>query len=79
MSFFHSRGWHCQFLEEDLKTPLPRKLHFANPDKIVEMSERVGALTNPESRQSLEHGIAMDRGGLFMTLTAEQYVKLLRR
>lgn len=30
MSFMQSNGWYCQFLEEDLKTPLPRKLTFAS-------------------------------------------------
>jgi hypothetical protein len=30
MSFQCRYGWHCQFLEQDLKTPLPRKLHFAS-------------------------------------------------
>src|ERR1035441_720707 len=29
MSFQDRQGWHCQFLEQDLKTPLPKKLHFA--------------------------------------------------
>ena len=38
------QGWHCQFLEEDLKTALPRKLTFATPDKIMELVERTGAL-----------------------------------
>ena len=40
LSFQCRYGWHCQFLEQDLKTPLPRKLHFASPDKVV--VERVG-------------------------------------
>jgi len=76
MSFMHSRGWYCQFLEADLKTPLPRKLNFASSDKIVELAERAGALRNLESRQALEHGISVGRGGVFLTLTEEQYSKL---
>ncbi len=28
LSFQLRNGWHCQFLEEDLKASLPRKLHF---------------------------------------------------
>ena len=35
-------GWHCQFLEADLKTPLPRKLTFATSDKLLEIFERWG-------------------------------------
>jgi hypothetical protein len=33
-------GWHCQFLEEDCKTSLPRKFTFATADKVREMAER---------------------------------------
>jgi hypothetical protein len=40
MVFQDRYGWHCQFLEADLKTPLPRKLTFASPDKIIELVER---------------------------------------
>jgi len=32
MSFQDRRGWQVQFLEADLKTALPRKLHFASAD-----------------------------------------------
>jgi hypothetical protein len=28
MSFMDRRGWLCQFLEADLKTPLPRLSHL---------------------------------------------------
>ena len=68
MSFMQSHGWYCQFLEEDLKTPLPRKLTFASSDKIMELAERAGALRNLECRQALELGIAVGRGGVFLTL-----------
>ena len=40
LSFQLRDGWHCQFLEADLKTVLPRKLHFASPDKLIELVER---------------------------------------
>jgi hypothetical protein len=30
MFFMRNKGWYCQFLEEDLKTPLPRKFTFAS-------------------------------------------------
>ena len=42
----------------------------------MELAERVGALRNLESRQAVEHGISVVRGGVFLTLTAEQYQKL---
>ena len=76
MSFQCRFGWHCQFLEEDLKTPLPKKLHFASPDKVIELVERGGGLSNLESRQALDQAIEIGRGGVFLSLTEEQYAKL---
>jgi hypothetical protein len=34
MSFISRSGWQIQFLEPDLKTPLPAKFTFADPEKI---------------------------------------------
>jgi hypothetical protein len=51
-------GWLFQFLEQDLKTALPRKLHLASPNMIVELVERDGGLSNLESWQMLEQAIA---------------------
>jgi len=78
MSFQCRYGWHCQFLEEDLQTPLPRKLHFASPDKVVELVERGGGFTDQESRQALDQAIVTGRGGVFLSLTEEQYARLRR-
>jgi hypothetical protein len=50
MSFQCRNGWHCQFLEQDLKTALPRKLHFASSAKVIELVERGGGITDQESR-----------------------------
>jgi hypothetical protein len=38
------KGWHCQFLMEDLRTSLRRKLTFQTPDKLIEMAEKGGAV-----------------------------------
>jgi hypothetical protein len=35
MSFQDRNGWHCQFLEADLKTSLPKRLPFTSPDKSL--------------------------------------------
>jgi hypothetical protein len=78
MSFQCRNGWHCQFLEQDLKTALPRKLHFTSADKVIELVERGGGLTDQESRQMLNQAIATGRGGVFPSLTEEQYAKLRR-
>jgi hypothetical protein len=55
ISFFLRDGWQVQFLESDLKTPLPRKLTFSDPEKIRELAKRGKAWGDSESRQMLEH------------------------
>lgn len=49
MTFQRRYGWHCQFLEKDLQTPLPKKLRFISPDKIIELVERGGGFKDQES------------------------------
>jgi hypothetical protein len=59
--YFHFRdGWNVQFLEADLRTPLPRTLTFTDPDKVRELARRCEAWGDSESRQMLE---ARDRDG----------------
>ena len=79
VSFQDRHGWQCQFLEADLQTPLPKRLHFASSDKLVELVERGGGITDQESRLMLEQGISMGRGGVFLRLTEEQYATLRKR
>ena len=78
MSFFFRKGWQVQFLEPDLKTSLPRKFTFADPEKIRELARRGEAWGDSESRQMLEHAIETGRGGVYLRLTPEQYRKLRR-
>lgn len=78
LSFQCRDGWQCQFLEADLKTALPRKLHFTSPDKLIELVERAGGFTDQDTRSAVNHGIEMGRGGIFLTLSEEQYTKLKR-
>jgi hypothetical protein len=40
MTFFLRQGWQVQFCEVDLKTALPRKLTFTDPEKIRELARR---------------------------------------
>jgi hypothetical protein len=79
MYFFKRGGWQVQFLESDLKTPLPRKLTFTDPDKIRELARRGEAWGTSEARQMLEHAIETGRGGIYLRLTPEQYAKLRRQ
>ncbi len=76
MYFMDRIGWHCQFLEEDLKTPLPKKLRFGSHEKIREIAERGGCTMNLETLQALDHAIEIGRGGVWLELTDEQYRKL---
>jgi hypothetical protein len=74
--FQFRQGWHCQFLEEDLRTSLPRTLTFSSSDKVIALIERGGGLTDLASRQALDQAIATGRGGVFLSLSAEQYAEL---
>jgi hypothetical protein len=76
MSFVHRDGWHVQFLETDLKTPLPIRLNFAQADKIRELARRGEALGSLEARQALESAIENGLGGVYLKLTPEQYARL---
>jgi hypothetical protein len=76
MAFALRESWRCEFTELDSRTPLPCKLTFASADKLREMAERGGALSNLESRQMLEFGIQAGRGGVTLKLTADQLARL---
>jgi hypothetical protein len=76
MTFFLRQGWQVQFCEVDLKTPLPKKLTFADPEKIRELARRGEAWGDSESRQILEDAIGNGRGGMYLRLTPGQYRKL---
>ena len=77
MFFQHRNGWHCQFLEEDLKTPLPRRFMFQSESKVRQMAERGGAALNLDTLHALDHAIEIGRGGVWLELTEDQYGKLL--
>jgi hypothetical protein len=55
MHFMLRSGSHCQFLEEDLKTSLSRKLTFQATDKIMELARRGNALKTLADKQALEY------------------------
>ncbi len=78
MLFYRSKNgcWMCRFIDEDHKTNLPRKLSFASPDKVVEASERGGALRCMRQRKALDRAIEKGWGGVLLKLTEEQYSKL---
>ncbi len=76
MNFMLRDGWRYSFLEEDLKTTLPRKVVFATPEKMLAFAERGGCVMNLEDRQAFEHGLSIGRGEVWLNLTAAQYAAL---
>lgn len=76
MSFQTQSGWRCQFLEEDLKTPIPISLKLVQKEKLFEIAERGGYRLNLEGRQAIQRAIDMGRGGIWLDLTEAQYRKL---
>ena len=68
--------WMCQFLEEDLKTPLPGRLHFKSAEKVRAIVDKVGNFANLQDRQALDYGLETGRGGVWLQLTDEQYMRL---
>jgi len=78
MSFQSQSGWHYQFLEEDLKTPIPVQLNLVRLERLFEIAERGGYRLNLEGRQAMQRAIDMGRGGVWLELTDEQYRRLRR-
>jgi hypothetical protein len=76
MHFILRKGWFCQFLEEDLKTALPKTIRFTDDKKIREMAKRGGFTLNISGRRELEEKIRKGTGGVWLELTPEQYAKL---
>jgi hypothetical protein len=74
MSFEHRAGaWHCKFLDRDLLTILPRVLKLATAKGVFDAAERGGGVTDVESRKALERALKAGRGGVFLSLSKDQY------
>jgi len=76
LRFEQRSGWDCQFLKADLRTPLPRKLRFATPEKVLQRVEHTGAL---KDWPPVEHGLQLGKGGVYLMLSPEQNAKLKGR
>jgi len=76
MKFLKNGGWYCQFFEQDLKTPLRRRLNFASDGKIKTMQERFGANRLLEDKAAFEHALERGSGGIWLILTRDQYQAL---
>lgn len=79
MSYFVRNGqWVCGFLEADLKTSIGRGRLFGSADKLRDLVVRTPTKMLSEDRNAFEHGIDKGRGGVWLEVTAEQYVALKR-
>jgi len=77
LNFMIRPGYWCvYFLEADCQTALARHLVFKSEDKIREMFRRLAVANRLEDEQSMEHGIAIGRGGFWLELNEEQYQSL---
>lgn len=79
MSFQTQSGWRCQFLEEDLKTPIPVCLNLVRQERLFEIAEHGGFRLNLEGRQTIQRAIEIGRGGMWLELTEEQYQRLKKK
>jgi hypothetical protein len=70
MRFEWLAGWRATFLDGD--KVLPRSVVVASEEKLFEMAERGGGLKDLATRQALEHGIRLRKGGVYLELTASQ-------
>ena len=69
---------HSKFLEQNLKTALPRRLQFISSEKVIELVEWGAGIKDQECRLMLDQAIVTGRGRVFLNLTAERYTKLSR-
>jgi hypothetical protein len=70
---------YCQFLEAYLKASLPKKLTIRNQQELLQMAERGMPKMTNEERQRMQRDITNGRGGIWLDLSEEQYLKLKRR
>jgi hypothetical protein len=77
MRFENRNGWHVSF--SDLQNPgcKFREITFATADKIEQLLARTETRMVLEDQQAFELGIRNGRGAVLLTLTGEQYRKLL--
>ena len=61
MTFFLCKGWNVSFLEEDCRTPLPKKCTYSTEEPIRELARRGGALVDPEAEERLDQEIQVDK------------------
>jgi hypothetical protein len=72
------QGYRVSFLEADAQTPLPLKLRFRHPKKLRALAKACGATVDADEWARVEREIEKGRGGVFLSLSEDQYRKLTR-
>jgi hypothetical protein len=75
--YLEFRGhWYCQFLEEDLNISLPRVIRFVSADKVVQNRATGWRVVESGKPAGARPAIVTEQGGVFLSLTDDQYAKL---
>lgn len=70
----HSRtSWEVMFKKPPMPKPLPRVLHFSDPEKIRDLYRRFGADRLPEDVQAFEFALRQGHGIVVLHLGDEQF------
>jgi hypothetical protein len=77
-AFERKKAWQVVFYDSATKQLL-RTVTFQDEQKLLELAKRGGGLTNLESKQMIEDGIDNGKGGVFLKLSHDQYLKLIKR
>jgi hypothetical protein len=77
MSFEKKVGWLVTFRDTNDSRAQFRRLSFADSSKIEELIARSGTKVMLEDRQALELGLRQGRGATRLTLSSEQYRRLV--
>jgi hypothetical protein len=78
MRFKRCQDWRVSFRDLDNNRTNFREFTFGDPGKIEELVARTATKMMSEDRQAFEHGLRNGLGAVSLTLTKEQYRRLLR-
>ena len=71
MTFFYRAGWQVQFAEADLKPHCQGRLRLPIRRRYVNSHAAGKHWGDSESRQMMEYGVKVGRGGCYLRLTPE--------
>ena len=69
--------WVCDFFSLDDDGVIVKTLYFRSSNTILTLAERGGIAMNPENKEWLHTSFRKGKGNILLTLTAEQYERLI--